>query len=140
MKLSPAELARVEGYLNERRGDMVDTLCRLVSIPSVSRDDPDPAHPFGPGCRAALDEMQKICAEKGLVTVSYTHLDVYKRQHHILPQRWDKVGRLTGEHHILFRRGTEANRLVGETSYISQRRKGANRSTSEISHIAPEMG
>ena len=42
MKLSPAELARVEGYLNERRGDMVDTLCRLVSIPSVSRNDPDP--------------------------------------------------------------------------------------------------
>lgn len=39
MKLSPAELARVEGYLNERRGDMVDTLCRLVSIPSVSRND-----------------------------------------------------------------------------------------------------
>ena len=71
MKLSPAELARVEGYLNERRGDMVDTLCRLVSIPSVSRDDPDPAHPFGPGCRAALDEMQKICAEKGLVMVNH---------------------------------------------------------------------
>lgn len=73
MKLSPAELARVDGYLNSRRGDMVATLCRLVSIPSVSHDDPNPEHPFGPDCRAVLDEMQRICAEKGLTMENHAN-------------------------------------------------------------------
>lgn len=66
MKLSPAQLARVDGYLHSRRDAMVGTLCRLVAVESVSHDTPDPACPFGPGCRAALDEMGRICAEKGL--------------------------------------------------------------------------
>lgn len=71
MKLSPAQLALVDGYLDSRRDDMVATLCRLVAVESVSHDTDDPDCPYGPGCRAALDEMQSICAEKGLAMTNH---------------------------------------------------------------------
>ncbi len=58
---------RIESYFDSNAGAMVDTIARLVNIPSV-REPELPGKPFGEGPAAALAEALKIGDEMGFVT------------------------------------------------------------------------
>ena len=56
--------------MDEHVDEMTRDIVRLVKIPSISDPDSD-IKPFGPGCRAALEEMLKIGNEYGFKTKNY---------------------------------------------------------------------
>ena len=61
---------RISQWMDAHADEMAQDIVRLVRIPSVSDPDSD-SKPFGPGCRAALEEMLKIGEEYGFKTKNY---------------------------------------------------------------------
>ncbi len=55
---------KIYAHVLERREEIVSTLKRLAAIPSV-RGEAQSGAPFGPACRAALEEIKKILMEHG---------------------------------------------------------------------------
>ncbi|MBO6019597.1 MAG: M20/M25/M40 family metallo-hydrolase, partial [Clostridia bacterium] len=64
MKLDGKTLRLVNGYLAERRADVVRDLSRLIRVPSV-RSDPEPGAPYGAACLAGLSEAIALFRENG---------------------------------------------------------------------------
>ena len=61
---------KISCWMDEHVDEMTRDIVRLVKIPSISDPDSD-IKPFGPGCRAALEEMLKIGNEYGFKTKNY---------------------------------------------------------------------
>ena len=61
---------RISQWMDAHADEMAQDIVRLVRIPSVSDPDSD-SKPFGPGCRAALEEMLKLGEEYGFKTKNY---------------------------------------------------------------------
>ena len=64
MKLDDKTLRLVNGYLAERRAEIVRDLSRLIRVPSV-RSDPEPGAPYGAACLAGLSEAIALFRENG---------------------------------------------------------------------------
>lgn len=64
------EWQEIDKWIDQHHSEMVEDLKRLVQIRSVS-DNRSPVSPYGSGCRAAMEEMLRICHEHGLFTRCY---------------------------------------------------------------------
>ncbi len=58
---------RLEGY----REEMLEDLCGLLRIPSVSQPSADPGAPYGVPCRRVLDGMLSLARKAGLETENF---------------------------------------------------------------------
>lgn len=66
---------RIDAWLQEHKDALIADISRLVKIRSVSdAQHGTPEAPFGPGCRAALDEMLKIGQEHGFRVKNYDNM------------------------------------------------------------------
>lgn len=60
-----------EKWIREHEAELVEDICRLVRIPSVSESSQDPEAPFGTECRRALDEALKLGEEMGFTASNH---------------------------------------------------------------------
>ena len=61
---------RISDWIDSHRDEFLRDVARMVAIESVGGESA-PDAPFGPGPRAALDEMLKLCGEYGFATDIY---------------------------------------------------------------------
>lgn len=61
---------RISDWVDAHEAELLRDIARIVAVPSVS-GEPREGAPFGPGPRAALDEMLRLCAEYGFRTDIY---------------------------------------------------------------------
>lgn len=61
---------RISEWMDAHRDEFLRDVARMVAVESVSGESA-PDAPFGPGPRAALDEMLKLCSEYGFKTDIY---------------------------------------------------------------------
>ncbi len=64
---SAALLQRVEDYLAANEKEMVEDLCRLIEVKSITEPNSSAEAPYGQGCLQALRVMGDLCAKKGLM-------------------------------------------------------------------------
>ena len=63
---------QIRAYFDDpaRQRELVEAVCRLVSIRSV-KGEPQPCMPFGEGPARALEEARKLCGELGFATQNH---------------------------------------------------------------------
>ena len=61
---------RISEWVDAHEAELLRDIARIVAVPSV-RGEPCGGAPFGPGPRAALDEMLRLCGEYGFRTEIY---------------------------------------------------------------------
>lgn len=66
MVVSAAVLQEVDSYLAAHEKEMVEDLCRLIEIKSITQPNSSKEVPYGAGCLQVLDVMGQLCAKRGL--------------------------------------------------------------------------
>lgn len=64
MVVSDAIMQDVDKYLSAHKDEMVDALCRLIEVESISIPSNSSDYPYGKGCRKVLDVISDICGKK----------------------------------------------------------------------------
>ena len=62
---------RVEQWIDAHFDQLLQDICTLVSVPSVSKEQDCTEAPFGEGCRRALDTALGLAEEYGFETANY---------------------------------------------------------------------
>lgn len=71
MVISAEILQKVDGYLAIHEKEMVEDLCRLIKIKSITQPNSSTKAPYGEGCLEALQVMEQLCAKKNLLLQSH---------------------------------------------------------------------
>ena len=66
MVISAATLQQVDHYLAANEKEMVEDLCRLIAVKSITKPSDTAEAPYGEECLQALRVMGDICAKKSL--------------------------------------------------------------------------
>ncbi|HWP51942.1 MAG TPA: Sapep family Mn(2+)-dependent dipeptidase [Clostridia bacterium] len=66
MVISAAVLQEVDSYLAAHNKEMVEDLCRLIEVESITQPNSSEETPYGKGCLESLQVMGLLCAKKGL--------------------------------------------------------------------------
>lgn len=88
MVISATTLRQVEDYLAANEQEMVQALCRLIAVKSVTEPNDSAEAPYGAGCLQALGVMGALCAEKGLT--------LHNHENRCASLRWGQGGEELG--------------------------------------------